>query len=118
MIEPSYEFSEKISKNKIISKGYIRLNKRMIKSLSTNIVLREPMPYSRYINRGEIIILSKKKIKSHFSTSVNFASPLTKIRLEKKKNFYYSPKEKIKFPIKRKSNIAMLAKFDAIKINK
>ncbi len=114
LVEPSYEFSEKYSKNKILVKNYPIITKNSFANKNCKLLFRGPMPYSRYINRSEIVILEKKIISGEklSNNKFDFICPISKQELFKKQDFYYTEDNKIKYPIK--DGIPLLANFDAI----
>lgn len=59
-IEPSYEFSNLYTRNKILIKGYPIFKKKNFENSKTKIIYRNGMPYTRCVNYAEIVILEKK----------------------------------------------------------
>jgi SAM-dependent methyltransferase len=60
-IEPSYEFSNSYTRNKILVKGYPIFKSKMFKNKKSKIIYRDGMPYSRFVNYAELVILEKKE---------------------------------------------------------
>lgn len=58
-IEPSYEFSNRSSRNKILVKGYPIFKNRHFLNKNARIIYRDGFPYARYSNYAEITILEK-----------------------------------------------------------
>ena len=59
IIEPSYEFSNKITRNRILHKGFPILRKSHFKNSKAKIIYRDGLPFTRYELYGEITILEK-----------------------------------------------------------
>jgi ubiquinone/menaquinone biosynthesis C-methylase UbiE len=58
-IEPSYEFSNEYTRNKILIKGYPIFRKKMFENSFSKIIYRDGMPFSRCVNYAELVILEK-----------------------------------------------------------
>ena len=115
LLEPSFEFGDKYTKNKIIIRNYPVINKNSFKNKNCELLYRGSMPYGRYNNHGEIIVLKKKENKNKEninSSKIKLLCPITKEELIKEGNFYISKKHKNKYPIK--DGIPMLAEFDKL----
>ena len=116
LIEPSYEFGSRASKNKIISKGYpIIKTKNFRNNASYQLLLRKPTPFRRYINGSEIIVL-KKKLKKHLKSEVYYKCPVSKKRLFKRKKIFLTKNGNYFYPIK--NNIPLISRLDLKKNNK
>ena len=87
LLEPSYEFGSKVSKNYILKKGYIKLNDRKLKKKNVKIIFRELLPYNQYINSTEIVVLEVDK-NSFEKNNQDFISPINKSDLTKKDDYY------------------------------
>ena len=61
LLEPSYEFGDKYTKNKIKIRNYPVINENSFKNRNCELLYRGSMPFGRYNNHGEIIVLKKKK---------------------------------------------------------
>lgn len=114
LIEPSFEFSEKYSKNKILIKNYPIITNNSFENKNCKLIFREPMSFSRYINRSEIVILEKKfnNNQNHTNLESGLVCPISKQKLFEKDGFYLTEDKRIKYPIK--DGIPLLANFDAI----
>ncbi len=60
IMEPSYEFSNKITRNRILHKGFPILKNSHFKNSKAKIIYRDGLPFTRYELYGEITILEKK----------------------------------------------------------
>jgi len=60
IVEPSYQFSNKITKNRILHKGFPMLNDQYFENLNAKIIYRDGLPFTRYALYGEVTILEKK----------------------------------------------------------
>tara|TARA_B100000902_G_C27253583_1_gene886607 strand:+ start:412 stop:1419 length:1008 start_codon:yes stop_codon:yes gene_type:complete len=58
-VEPSYQFSNKITRNRILHKGFPMLNEHHFKNLNAKIIYRDGLPFTRYALYGEVTILEK-----------------------------------------------------------
>ena len=61
IVEPSYQFSNKITRNRILHKGYPILSDGHFKNSNCNIIYRDGLPFSSYVFYSEITILEKIK---------------------------------------------------------
>jgi ubiquinone/menaquinone biosynthesis C-methylase UbiE len=59
IIEPSFQFSNKITKNRILYKGFPMLKDNHFKNLNAKIIYRDGLPFTRYALYSEITILEK-----------------------------------------------------------
>jgi len=115
LLEPSFEFGDKYTKNKIKIRNYPVINENSFVNKNCELLYRGSMPYGRYNNHGEIIVLKKKENtnKENLNSSeIKLLCPITKDELHKEGNFYISKKSNNKYPIK--DDIPMLAEFDKL----
>ena len=60
LVEPSYEFTNKITRNHIFRKNYIKINNKVLTKILKDInYKRFKMPIFQYINGAELIIIEK-----------------------------------------------------------
>ena len=59
IIEPSYEFSNKITRNRILHKGFPILEKKHYENKKSKIIYRDGLPFTRYELYEELVILEK-----------------------------------------------------------
>ena len=59
IVEPSYQFSNKITRNRILHKGFPMLNDHHFKNLDAKIIYRDGLPFTRYALYAEVTILEK-----------------------------------------------------------
>ena len=111
IIEPSFQFGTKASKNNLIKKGYTKINKKYFEELGLKPVYRGAMNFSYYTTRTEIIILQKKNIKSR-EIKANFMCPVNKIKLEKKNNYMSDKNNNILYKVK--DSIPLLCRSDIL----
>ena len=83
IIEPSYEYSNKITKNRILEKGFPILKKKHFENINSKIIYRDGLPFTRYALYGEITLLEKiTKIEG----KPNLCHPINKDKLEINQN--------------------------------
>ncbi len=92
IIEPSYEFGSKASKNNIFKKGYTKINDNHFKKLGLKPIYRNKLELTYYISGTEIIILKKDKVKKNINKT-NFVCPSTHKNLYRN-GLVYSTKNK------------------------
>ena len=83
IIEPSYEYSNKITKNRILQKGFPILKKKHFKNINANILCRDGLPFTRYALYGEITVLEKVK---KLDGIPSLCHPISKAKLEINQN--------------------------------
>lgn len=59
IMEPSYEFSNKITKHRILTKGFPILTSKHFQNKKSKIIYRNGIPFNRYDLFGEITVLEK-----------------------------------------------------------
>tara|TARA_A100001011_G_scaffold389035_1_gene469789 strand:- start:74 stop:1087 length:1014 start_codon:yes stop_codon:yes gene_type:complete len=84
IIEPSYEYSNKITKNRILEKGFPILKKKHFKNINANILYRDGLPFTRYALYGEITVLEKVK---KLDGIPSLCHPISKHKMEIAENF-------------------------------
>ena len=112
IIEPSYQFGSKPSKDNIIRKGYTKINDYHFKELGLKPIYRNILNLSYYISGTEITILKKKKTNKKRNNN-NFVCPISHEDLYKEGSFYKNKKGNIKYAIK--NLVPMLCEDDKIK---
>ena len=112
IIEPSYQFGSKPSKDNIIRKGYTKINDYHFKELGLKPIYRNILNLSYYISGTEITILKKKKTNKKRNNN-NFVCPISHENLYKEGSFYKNKKGNIKYAIK--NLVPMLCEDDKIK---
>jgi ubiquinone/menaquinone biosynthesis C-methylase UbiE len=80
-IEPSFEFGNQWSRNKILGKGYPIFTKRSFKNKYTDLIFRNGLPFTRCENFSEIVILKKKNNKKN---KINLKNNTFKEYIDKK----------------------------------
>jgi len=114
IIEPSYQFGSKASKDNIIRKGYTKINDDHFKKLGLRPIYRNILNLSYYISGTEITILKKKNTNKKNKNN-DFVCPISYEKLYKEGSVYSNKKGNIKYRIK--NSIPMLCEDDKIKIN-
>ena len=61
VMEPSYKFSNKITRHRILTKGFPILNQSHFRNKESKIIYRNGIPFNRYDLYGEITVLEKLK---------------------------------------------------------
>jgi ubiquinone/menaquinone biosynthesis C-methylase UbiE len=79
VIEPSYEFSNKITKARILNKGFPILKKSHFKNTKSKIIYRDGLPFTRYALYGEVTIIEKI---DKISGKPKLCHPITKKNIE------------------------------------
>ncbi|ETA70338.1 class I SAM-dependent methyltransferase [Candidatus Pelagibacter ubique] len=59
IVEPSYQFSNNITRRNILNKGFPKLNDSHFKSSKAKVIYRDGLPFTRYSNYAEITVLEK-----------------------------------------------------------
>ena len=95
IIEPSYQFSNKITKNRILHKGFPMLKENHFKNLNAKIIYRDGLPFTRYALYGEITIL-EKITKNEGKPILRHPTNYQKIELDNEFMIYGENKIKIK----------------------
>tara|TARA_Y100000591_G_C21815755_1_gene690637 strand:- start:15 stop:1025 length:1011 start_codon:yes stop_codon:yes gene_type:complete len=90
-IEPSFEFGNQWSRNKILGKGYPIFLKRSFKNKYTDLIYRNGLPFTRCENFSEIVILKKKNNKKN---KINLYNKNLEEYIDEK-NSKYMPYKKI-----------------------
>ncbi len=109
IIEPTYEFSNRITRNRILLKGFPILKKSHFKNKSSKIIYRDGLPFTRFELYAELTILEKN---NKFDGKPVLCHPLNKQKIELNNEFITYGKDKIKI----KEGIIDL--FDLLKNNK
>ena len=93
-IEPTYEFSNASTRNKILVKGYPILKRRHFTNNKSKIIYRDGLPFARYSTYAELTIL--EKINKSDGNPV-MCHPLNNKVIELNNNFALCDGKKIKF---------------------
>ena len=59
IVEPSYQFSNKITRRNILNKGFPKLNDGHFKNSKAKVIYRDGLPFTKYSNYAEITVLEK-----------------------------------------------------------
>jgi len=59
IVEPSYQFSNKITRKNILNKGFPKLNDGHFKNSKAKVIYRDGLPFTKYSNYAEITVLEK-----------------------------------------------------------
>ena len=79
IVEPSYQYSNRITKNRILEKGFPILKKKHFKNKNAKIIYRDGLPFTRYALYGEITLLEKI---TKLDGIPNLCHPITKKEIE------------------------------------
>ncbi len=83
IIEPSYQYSNRITKNRIFEKGFPILKKKHFKNMNAKIIYRDGLPFTRYALYGEITVLEKI---TKIDGIPSLCHPITKKKIEISEN--------------------------------